>query len=122
MCNICVEKLSRVATVVFRTPTGAGILLVDERTCPAQIACDVGHKTSYVGPNITGKVGFGDAYLGDTGIAGAFYVGSNSYCITGYQKGTTKPISFDSSRCNSAYGLSATVQPASMRLLACIRI
>lgn len=73
-------------------------------------------------PNITGNAGFGDANLGNTGIAGAFYVGSNSYCITGYQKGTTKPISFDASRCSSVYGPSLTVQPSSLRSLACIKV
>ena len=90
-----------------------------------ELTTDAGSVGQFVEPglpNITGNDGFGDANLASTGISGAFFVGSNLYCITGYQKGTTKPISFDVSRCSSVYGPSLTVQPSSLRSLACIKV
>ena len=73
-------------------------------------------------PNITGNAGFGDAYLGNTGISGAFYVGSTAYCITGYQKGNNKSVALDSSRSSSIYGQTSTVQPHALRALPCIKV
>ena len=50
-------------------------------------------------PNISGLEGFGDSYLGNTGISGAFYVGSTAYCITvsrrespGFQSGDERRV------------------------------
>ena len=126
MCNICVEKLSRVATVVFRSPTGAGILLVDERTCPAQVACDVGHKTSDVGqgPNITGQIcsDITNAVLVEP--SGAFYSTSkgNSSAGTDTTINGVLGVSMDASRSTSLYGSATTVQPPAIALLPCIKI
>ena len=71
------------------------------------------------GPNITGYTGAAwDDLSGD--VTGAFYFSKNATeagnGLSGYWG-----ISFDASRVTSAYGRSSTVQPASTRLLYCIK-
>ena len=71
------------------------------------------------GPNITGYTGAAwDDMSG--GVTGAFYFSKNATeagnGLSGYWG-----ISFDASRVTSAYGRSSTVQPASTRLLYCIK-
>lgn len=70
-------------------------------------------------PNITGYTGAAwDDLSGD--VTGAFYFSKNATeagnGLSGYWG-----ISFDASRVTSAYGRSSTVQPASTRLLYCIK-
>ena len=80
---------------------------------------EVGKSVAAGLPNITGYTGAAwDDMSG--GVTGAFYFSKNateaSNGLSGYWG-----ISFDASRVTSAYGGSSTVQPASTRLLYCIK-
>ena len=80
---------------------------------------EVGRSVSAGLPNITGYTGAAwDDMSG--GVTGAFYFSKNATeagnGLSGYWG-----ISFDASRVTSAYGGSSTVQPASTRLLYCIK-
>ena len=80
---------------------------------------EVGRSVSAGLPNITGYTGAAwDDMSGD--VTGAFYFSKNATeagnGLSGYWG-----ISFDASRVTSAYGGSSTVQPASTRLLYCIK-
>ena len=80
---------------------------------------EVGQSVSAGLPNITGYTGAAwDDMSGD--VTGAFYFSKNATeagnGLSGYWG-----ISFDASRVTSAYGRSSTVQPASTRLLYCIK-
>lgn len=80
---------------------------------------EVGKSVAAGLPNITGYTGAAwDDMSGD--VTGAFYFSKNATeagnGLSGYWG-----ISFDASRVTSAYGGSSTVQPASTRLLYCIK-
>ena len=122
MSCTCVEKLSRVATVVFRSPTGTCILLVDKGPCPAQVACNICYKTCDVGPNITGTAQ-GDEFPTTelVQLDGAFYkIGTHGDTETGGGHGSAI-IGFDASLSNGIYGGSSTVQPLAVMLLPAIK-
>lgn len=71
------------------------------------------------GPNITGYTGAAwDDTSGD--VTGAFYFSGDAAESANGLRGRYG-ISFDASRVTSAYGRSSTVQPASTRLLYCIK-
>ena len=80
---------------------------------------EVGQSVSAGLPNITGYTGAAwDDMSGD--VTGAFYFSKNAIEAANGNSGYWG-ISFDASRVTSAYGRSSTVQPASTRLLYCIK-
>ena len=77
-------------------------------------------------PNITGYFGRLTGSRGDdSGIfSGAFRINGATNLSHGGDSGATnaRNSDFDASRCSAVYGTTETVQPASMRYLACIKI
>ena len=117
MCDSCVEKLSRVSSAVFWSPTITSILLVDKGACPSQVPCQVCHKAANVRPNIIGGVHTIDNYTN-----GAFHrFGSFQGTVGSGDDVVTIDSEFRASIFDALFGKSTTVQPASVCLLPCIK-
>ena len=77
-------------------------------------------------PNITGCAGIGEqtpAVLWTENVSGCFYTlrENNLPGIHDATDNDNAPIRFAASKSNATYGKSATVQPASVRMLHCIK-
>ena len=77
-------------------------------------------------PNITGYFGrlTGTRGIDEGTFSGAFALNGSSNLSHGGQDGATnaRNSDFDASRCSAIYQSIATVQPASMKALACIKV
>lgn len=76
------------------------------------------------GPNITGKVMVGGYQLMTSKHTGAFFgsdYGTADYHGQDGRKNVPTTFGIDASRSSAVYGRSSTVQPASTRMLLCIK-
>lgn len=77
------------------------------------------------GPNITGKVMVGGYQLMTSNHTGAFFgsdYGTADYHGQDGRQNVPTTFGIDASRSSAVYGRSSTVQPASTRMLLCIKI
>lgn len=77
------------------------------------------------GPNITGKVMVGGYQLMTSKHTGAFFgsdYGTADYHGQDGRQNVPTTFGIDASRSSAVYGRSSTVQPASTRMLLCIKI
>lgn len=85
---------------------------------------EVGKSVSAGLPNITGKVMVGDYQLMTSKHTGAFFgsdYGTADYHGQDIRQNVPTTFSIDASRSSAVYGRSSTVQPASTRMLLCIK-
>lgn len=84
--------------------------------------------TRDVGPNITGKIKMqSDANFINTNgggyVDGAFYLGvSAPYGVNGNSGNRSSVFHFSASRSSGLYGQGSSVQPLSLKCLACIKV
>lgn len=99
----------------------------DEYPTPALPRPFTSHDVEPVmfGPNITGKVMVGGYQLMTSKHTGAFFgsdYGTADYHGQDGRQNVPTTFGIDASRSSAVYGRSSTVQPASTRMLLCIKI
>lgn len=130
--SACIEVQRSSCVIMITTAQGTfGVLLVPKK-CPALVNIKTvvsvrqvasGGGATDVGPNITGTFRVYTANWPQNTASGAFELGDGGDNGESYKLSSTCPEwNLSASRSSSVYGRTSTVQPYSVRLLACIRI
>ena len=114
---LCVVRISRSSC------TSVSFSEVEERSVDLRHMAAVATQrepTSYVRPNISG--GASSALLSSSTVTGCFQKGNSPQPSHEGGSNANRELIFDASSVSVIYGNGMTVQPASLELLACIRV